>query len=297
MIKRKSEMNTVTKSIKNDELISFGKACKENGISLNFIKFGIASDSLHCKQVKKNGRVYRQLNPKQVETFRANYEDKFVDLTSEAGIGTYMNYLAQKSSAMITTNPTRGYTFRDVEIEGVRFQGYVGYSGPCIKRLMPQRHPWGGGSAPLGRVIEIHYIDKFPSHISYCPDKQPGWYICKYGPGEPLINISSLSEAGLHTLAFQFGIPIYPNDKAKPKVTVPVEWTYFRIFRLPNGDIPFFMSPSFNDLCTWAKNHPRQIRSSQFRDDYLRGWKKAAANGEFHPGWQGWKGPAIKAKS
>ena len=206
-----------------------------------------------------------------------------------------MAHLFQKGCAAITTNPTKGCTFRDVIIEGIRFQAYVGSNGPAIKKVVPRHNYWDGGSAPLGSVTKIHYIDKFPSHIHYFHDKQIGWWICKYGPNEPLINISSLTEEGLHTLAFQFGIPIFPNVKAKPKVDVPVEWTYYIILRLPDGDVPFFLSPSFNDLCTWAKKHPRQIRSSQFRDDYLRGWKKAAANGEFLPDWQGWKGPSIKA--
>lgn len=222
--------------------------------------------------------------------------NEMVDFSSEDGIRMYGGaYLSSKASSKVITNTTKGKVFCDVEIEGMRFQGYIGSAGPAIKNVVTEYHFWEGGSVPLGRATEIHYIDSFPeSPIFYISDRKPGWWICKYGPGEPLINLNSLTAEGLHTLAFQFGIPIFPNDKAKPKVDVPVEWTFRRIFQLPDGLVLFFLSPSFKDLCAWAQSHPRQVCSSRFGDAYLRGWKNAAAKGEYVPNWRGWNGDSIK---
>lgn len=286
-------MNSVTKAIKNDALVSIRKACNAKGLSSIFIELGIESGALDCHHEEKNGWHYRQISIKQLEAYLIEQESKFVSFNSEAGIMLYIDYLAQKGSATVTTNPTKGNVFRDVVIEGVRFQGYVGSNGPAIKKIVTQHNFLDGGSVPLGRVTEIHYLNEFQRN-SLEGVKKAGWWVCKYGPAEPCIRLDSLTAEGIHTLSFQFGIPIFPNDKAKPKVDVPVEWTFRRIFTLPDGLVLFFMSPSFKDLCTWAQTHAKQIRSSEFREDYLRGWKDTAIKREYVPNWRGWNGTAIK---
>jgi hypothetical protein len=150
----------------------------------------------------------------------------------------------------------------------------------------------------LGHAVEIHFIDSFPvSNIHYCIAREPGWWICKYGPEEPRININKLTEAGRYTLAHHFGIPIYPRADEHPNMGFPVEWKLPKYLYLPNGDILFYLSPAFTDLCDWGNAHPRLARSSQFEELYMRGWKKAVNKREYVPDWQGWRGDSIMAKS
>lgn len=223
--------------------------------------------------------------------------NRVVDFSSEDGIRMYGAYLSSKASTPVIANPSKGKVFRDVDIEGMRFQGYIESNGPAIQNVVPEHHFWEGGSAPLGRVSEIHYCPAFRRNSVFEIEYEAGWWICKYGPDEPLINISSLSEDGRNTLAYQFGIPIYPHSEAQPNCGFPVEWKIPPHSFLPNGDILFFLSPSFKDLCNWSQTYPRLTRSSQFKENYLRGWKKAVIKGEYVPDWQGWRGDSIKAKS
>lgn len=204
--------------------------------------------------------------------------DEHCDINSEAAIKLYIAHLQNNGRAAVTKMPAKGCTFRDIVIEGQRFKGYISHGGPCIQKIVPVHTSWQGGEVQLG-VAEIHYCDEF-QHNSFEGVNMAGWWICKYGPEEPRVKIDSLSEEGLHTLAFQFGIPIYPHPKAHPMVTVPVEWPRLPIMSLPDGKTLFFLSPSFRDLCTWAKTHSNQIRSSEVKELYLRGWKDAAVMGE-----------------
>jgi hypothetical protein len=215
--------------------------------------------------------------------------------TSATDIKNYMAYLSNKAGSAVSANSTKGMIFREIEIEGMRFSGSVGRSGPAINNVVPDHHFWDGGSVPLGRVTEIHYCPAFRRNSVFAIEYEAGWWICKYGPDEPRINITSLSEEGRNTLAYQFGIPIYPHSETQTNCGFPAEWKLPKHLLLPDGDILFFMSPAFKDLCTWVQAHPRHARSSKFKELYLRGWKKAAIKSEFVPAWQGWRGDSIRA--
>lgn len=227
-------------------------------------------------------------------TSERELRDEHCNFSSEAGIKMYMDYISNKANAPVTTKPTTSSVFRDIEIEGTRFLGYVDRSGPAIRKV-PEHSFRDGGSVSLGYAAEIHYIGSFPDSTNHhFIAREPGWWICKYGPEEPRIKINKLSEIGRHTLAHQFGIPIYPRSDEQSNMGFPVEWKLPKYLHLPNGDILFFFSPSFSDLCAWAQAHPRLARSSQFEELYLRGWKKAVILGEYVPDWQGWTGDTIK---
>ena len=255
------------------------------------------------KKMKTQNKVLPTKDTKDVSrsitTIRAVVQEvyKAIRFSSEEGIRKYSAFLASKASGTVITRPTKGKVFRDIEIEGMRFQGYIEYCGPAITNVVPKYNYWKKGCVPLGDVIEIHFCPAFRDHSAFQIEQEAGWWICKYGRGEPLISINSLSEAGRYALAYEFGIPIYPHSENTPNRGFPADWKLPEFVLLPDGDILFYMSPSFIELCNWSQTHPRLVRSSQLAELYLRGWKKAVSMWEFVPNWKGWEGESIKAIS
>jgi hypothetical protein len=176
-----------------------------------------------------------------------------------------MTDLSSKVSETITSNPTESNVFHDVEIDSMRFNGYVGCNGPCIMNVSSKSLD-GDKFVQLG-VAEIHYCSSRPD------DNGTGWWICKYGPDEPRINIDSLTDEGRHSLAFEFGIPLYPQIRPKD---APKYGEHY----LPGGQHLFYLSPSFKTLCNWALSHKKQIRSKDIGEAHLRGWKEAVFMGD-----------------
>jgi hypothetical protein len=219
--------------------------------------------------------------------------DEHCDFSSEAGIKMYFAYHSNKANAPVITKPTRGYTFIDVIIENQRFKGYVGYGGPLIVEGLS----FGiRGCVPLG-VAEIHFIDSFPdTNILRIYERKPGWWICNDGPDNACINITALSDEGRYTLAYQFGLPLYPRTNEQPDKDLPYGLKLPEYPSSHHADLLFYLSPSFSELCTWAQTHTRQIRSSEFLELFLPGWKNACIKREFVPLWSWWE-QSIKAMS
>ena len=181
----------------------------------------------------------------------------------------YMDYLSDNGSVTIPTPQTkriRSHIFSDLVIDDMRFQGFVGFSGPGIISISAFT-PEGGSYVPLG-CAEIHFCSPWQSA------SEPAWWICKYGRDEPRINIDSLTEKGRFSLAYEFGIPIYPPSEVGSK-----EEATFRSQLISKMRFIFYLSPSFKKLFLWAQSHARKVRSRDVRETYLPGWKDAALKG------------------
>ena len=162
--------------------------------------------------------------------------------------------LASAGLAPVQNNPLRGDTFVDISIEGQRFIAAVTKSGPyvgCKGRLT--------GDCALG-VASINFCKPFYG----AGDRgQEAWRVCKYHT-QGHIDLPPLTESGLRSLAYHFGLPLVPRDPVTISI-IPTEWA-------------FYVSPAFDALVEWAKSHPRKIKKAE-PNDYLWNWPRAALSG------------------
>lgn len=159
--------------------------------------------------------------------------------------------LITKAVADATHNPLKGDIFIDVTIEGHRFQGALGlepyialYSVACSRAV---------GSCALG-VASIS--NPYQNRLDEDPYRQ--WAVCKYET-QSRIDLSNLSEAGMHRLALEFGLPILNKETG----IVFGHHAYF------------YVSKAYDALVTWACAHPRKIQHYP-ANSYLGHWALAA---------------------
>lgn len=204
------------------------------------------------------------------------------------GYKTYMDCLKKKATAKFKEGRVSRNVFRNIVIDGMRFNGVIGYSEPYLRYVPPPSIFWLDGYVKLGYGTEIRY------EIPIIGPKKAGWYICYQFSAQ--INIDHLSDEGRHTLAYQFGIPI----KLRSDDFLEVDQTNFDFIgerrSMPDHNILFFMSPSYKSIVDWAKKHTRKMKIVENREYDFKGWVKAAVEGVFTPNRRYWQGPAIKAE-
>ena len=156
-----------------------------------------------------------------------------------------------KAVAEATHNPLKGENFIDVTIEGHRFQGGLSLEPYIALYSVPGGR--SGGSCALG-VASISN----PYRNRLAKDFYRQWAVCKYET-QSRIDLSNLSEAGMHRLALEFGLPILNNETG----IVFGHHAYF------------YVSKAYDALVNWASAHPRKIQN--FRaNSYLGHWALAA---------------------
>lgn len=206
-------------------------------------------------------------NTSEPEDGRAAERSRFIRENQE-----YMEYLATKArGATIQRFPVKGDTFHSIEVDGNYFYGAVGIDGPSIVRRSQRVRGYEIGWVQLG-VAEINFTSQ--DYYVQNPLRPKSWFICKYGPAEPRIDLTGLSPATRYAVAHEFGIKVnYPFGE--PLEPPPQDARYSTC-----DWFPFYLSPAFRGLCDLAKLHPRKARTWG-GNSYLGNWGDMARAGEY----------------
>ena len=143
--------------------------------------------------------------------------------------------------------------FLDIEVEGFRFRGAVGNTGPYLLRFERRS------------AMEFSFFG--PSLICELrPEESPnggaaaGFWVCAGHRAKPRTDLSMLSPAGVRRVAFEFGIPI---DGIHPSP---------RTFG--GGFALFYLSNAFQALQAWGQAHERKAAWVSSAGRYIAGWAK-----------------------
>lgn len=168
-----------------------------------------------------------------------------------ATVDDYYASLAAEGMVEVTRNPTPvgGNIFIDVTIEGHRFQAIVS-DAPFIK-LKSVLQALRVGDCQLG-VASIAYVE-----TPHLRGRIEHWAICKHC-SQPRIDVSGMSEAGLRTLAIEFGLPMLPEND------------------LLQECVYFYGSAAYIALVKWATLHKSRIKRFP-PNTYLGHWALSVA--------------------
>ena len=149
--------------------------------------------------------------------------------------------------------------FLDTEVEGHRLRGAIGNFGPYLERIDPHGH---AQSSYFGPSV----IHDLPVGNLRAGRAHEGYWVCKYEPSQPHIDLSMLSPAGMRRVAFEFGLPVEGVEPERQRF---------------GGDMAFFASNAFKALQEWALKHPRKAQWTSQGGLYLKGWAEPDPT---HPG-------------
>lgn len=141
--------------------------------------------------------------------------------------------------------------FHTITIGSIEFIGWISFNGPRIASDV-------GGSVNIGPCC-IRLFKPEPSFTSRSVDWQMGWYVVKY-TSEVKIALQGFTETDAIQLSNEFGIPI----------------RYFSPGG-DNGSSNFYLSPAFDGLKQWVRDHPRKAKQIvQNHQEYLPDWYEKA---------------------
>lgn len=123
------------------------------------------------------------------------------------------------------------------------------------------------GNVAFGDVTEIHETEGDGSN----EQGHSGWWICKYGPREPRINLTSLSDEQIICVGKELGISV---TNRKSQTLSPSLFT-------KTGGIE--NAVFFESLKKWAHVHPKLALKGS--DTYFPGWGAKALGGNHYTEW------------
>lgn len=186
----------------------------------------------------------------------------------------YLDYLTRKGTAPVKRFPAKADAFHDVEIEGHCFRGVLTDEGPAVALYSARTRGYQRGWVQLG-VAELHYTNATGTRRSW---DDLAWWVCKYGPGEPRIDLSGLTAAGRYAFAREFGLGIWYISSAHEGGAGEGQIPPDAMMLMGLGGGLFYWSPAFESLSAWAKAHPSKVRAYP-RSPYLGDWVTAAVTG------------------
>ncbi len=240
------------KSIKQEQCLTHQKAIEIAAIEAGYLSWFHVHWCVKASQKEINNAV-------SVDFYR-----------DERRFPQYMNYLKTQSQGVVVEHfSSSGDVFHAAEIDGQYFYAsIVAGDSPYITRQSTRLRGHDMGGVQLG-VCEIHLTQE-QFKADFAPSQ---WFVCKYGPSEPRIPLDELSQAAIHAVAYEFGIPIsYWSGGFTDSVPRNVLF-----FDCPDG-VLFYLSPAFLSLVEFAKLHPKKA-SKWSGNPYLGNWADAAKNG------------------
>lgn len=134
--------------------------------------------------------------------------------------------------------------FHTANIGSIEFTGWISFDGPRISSNE-------GGSVNLGPCSIRHFEPDVPrAGVAL----RQGWYVVKY-TSEVKIPLRNFTEADAVQLSSEFGIPIRHHTSGQAM-----------------GLTSFYLSPAFEGLKVWVRNHPRKAKQLSDLDGYLPDW-------------------------